>query len=495
MIKLFKSKFAQTVVFIIIFAVFCSTLSIGSADAQVRRNRQSKKRVAVKTRRLKKTVDENLTPVILIHGIGGSDLRRVVPESERVQNRNLLDDGFPHDVLKMKINPFGKATDPRNLQFDEAGAPRADTASKIIQATEFYDVPFSRNITDLSKYLESQGYKKSTGDATDKTATLFEFYYDFRYSVPQSAAVLSEFVNRVKLQTGSPQIDLIGHSMGGVIIKQYLSNGENANNIRTVIFAATPHLGAPKALKALRYGDDLDIGLFDECKLKRAVHNMPSMFNLLPGKRYFQIAGGGYFTDATDSDKDGVTGELDYEQTINNLKNGAETRCKLNQDGKNQDAAPYDKLSSDLIRDNVENFRSAQDNWTKPRNVKVFAIAGYNIPTLKAIKEDRAQMTYTYTTAGDGTVPLLSGETIDADQIYYADFKALKTDHSQMIGTPAIDLQIYKLLTAGAGIYAANISTERPDDGKFTTTPKIERFFKPLPSRIAAKRNLKNRKN
>lgn len=494
MIKLVEYKFAPSVVSVVIFTVFCSLFSIENIDAQARRNGQTKKPVIAQTRRAKKTVDENLTPVVLIHGIGGSDLRRVIPESERAQNRNLLDDGFPHDVLKMKINPFGKATDPRNLQFDETGAPRSDTASKTIQATEFYDVPFSRNITDLSKYLEAQGYKKSTGDAVaDKAATLFEFYYDFRYSVPQTAMILSEFVNRVKLQTGAPQIDLIGHSMGGVIVKQYLSTTENANNIRTVIFAATPHLGAPKALKALRYGDDLDIGLFDECKLKRAVHNMPSMFNLLPGKRYFQIAGA-YFNDASDTDNDGVTGELDYEHTINNLKNGAETKCKLNADGKNQDAAPYDKLSSDLIRDNVENFRDAQDNWTKPKDVKVFAVAGFNVPTLKSIKEDRAQMTYTYTTAGDGTVPLLSGESVDADAIYYADFKQLKTDHSQMIGTPAIDLQIYKLLTTGAGIYAANISTKRPDDEKFTTTPKIERFFKLTPNR-AAKRTLKSRKN
>lgn len=474
MIKLFKNARSNSFVSSFLIAAFCLPLFAASAaSGQTRKPKSGKLIVAA-----------NLTPVVLIHGIGGSDLRRVAPKGERVSARDLLHDGFPNDVL---IGLLGK---PKNLQFDETGAPRADTISSQMRAKEFYDVPQSRNITDLSKYLEAQGYKKAANDsAADKSANLFEFYYDFRYAVPQIAALLGDFVKRVKIQTGAAQVDLIGHSMGGVIIKQYLLNDENAVNVRTVIFASTPHLGAPKALKALRYGDNLDIALFDGCKLKRAVHNMPGMFNLLPGKRYFDATGGGYFTDARDLDKDGATGELDYEQTLHNLKEGVETRCLLKPD--KNDAPPFDRLSPDLIRDNVENFRDAQDNWTKPANVKVFAIAGYNVPTLKAIKEDADAVTYTYTTEGDGTVPLQSAETCDADAIYYADFKQLKTDHSQMIGSPAIDLQIYKLLQSGAGIYAANISTARPDGGKFSSTPKVERFFKPA----TKSRMIKNRKS
>lgn len=445
-----------------------------------------------KPRKAAKAFAADLTPVVLIHGIGGSDLRRVVPNSERAQKRDLLNDGFPHDVLKISIIPLGKAADPRNLQFDESGAPRADTSSKIIQATAFYDVPLSRNITDLSKYLQTKGYTKATGVAVDdKNANLFEFYYDFRYSVPQTATLLADFVNRIKLQTGKPQVDLIGHSMGGMVIKQYVSNTENADGVRTIIFAATPHLGAPKALKALRYGDNLGVKLFDECKLKRAVHNMPSMFNLLPGRRYFEVAGGGYFTDARDLDDDKIVGELDYEQTVFNLKEGKETRCLMKPD--KNDAPPFDRLSSDLVRINVEEFRGAQDDWKKPANTKVFAIAGYNISTLKKIKEDGAQITYTYTTEGDGTVPLESAETCDADEIYYADFRRLKTDHAQMIGSPEINAQIFNLLNSGAGIYIGGLSTARPDSAQFKIEPQVDRFIAIKPSGRPLKRTIKRR--
>lgn len=474
MIELFKNNCLKSTFARALLTVYCLSFFAVFAQGQIKNG--GKKIIAA----------ENLTPVVLIHGIGGSDLRRAAPEKERDGKRNLLNDGFPNDVL---AGFMGK---PQNLQFGADGAPRIDTISKQLTATEFYDVPQSRNITDLSKFLVARGYLKAAGAAaTERAATLFEFYYDFRFSVVDTAALLAEFVERVKMQTGAARVDLVGHSMGGVIIKQYLTKSENSANARTIVFAATPHLGAPKALKALRYGDNLDVAIFDECKLKRAVHNMPSMFNLLPGKRYFEASGGGYFTDARDLDKDGAVGELDYERTIFNLRAGVETRCPMKPD--KNDAPPFDRLSSDLIRDQVENFRDAQDNWKRPANVKVFVIAGYNVPTLKSIKEDAAQITYSYTTEGDGTVPLWSAETCDADAVYFADFKRLKTDHSQMIGSPEIDSQIYNLLQIGAGIYAANILIVRPDSSQFVTTPKIDRALKPKPKRTP-KTVLKTRK-
>lgn len=398
----------------------------------------------------KKQVDLTLTPVVLIHGIGGSDLD--------YQPKGMWRNGFPNDVLK------GTAGDPQNLQFNADGLPRdeAGNISKFVRPVGFYDVPMGKNITDLSKFLERNGYAKNTN--------LFEFAYDFRFSAVYNAAELEKFIGRIQSENRVEKFDIVAHSMGGMVAKQYLMNEANQRNVRNLIFVGTPHLGAPKALKALRYGDDLDVFLIDGCKLKRAAHNFPGMFNLLPGKRYFEASGGGYFEDDADIDSDKVRGVLDFEQMTNNLFNGEEKLCPLRAD---IDAPPLKQLAANLVLEHTIKFHDAQDDWEKPDNIKVFMLVGFGNPTLKMLSESSAQLKLTYTTAGDGTVPLWSAETADADEIYYMDLTKLKTDHSQMIGEARVNAQILNLLQRGKIGNLPGFSKSRPDKKAFQETVKI----------------------
>lgn len=391
------------------------------------------------------------TPVILIHGIGGADL------DYQPKGKGIWSNGFPNDVL------IWKAGDPQNLQFDASGNPRSDTISKDVKAVGFYDVPGGRNITDLSKFLQKNGYVKDS--------ELFEFAYDFRFSAVYNAVKLGELINEIRSKNGSQPVDIVAHSFGGLIAKQYLSNPANASNVGQLIFVGTPHLGAPKALKALRYGDNLDVKIIDGCKLKRVVHNLPGMLNLLPGRRYFTL-GGGYFEDTGDIDGDGVRGVLDFDRTTFNLINGKETRCLLKP---SVDALPFDKLSENLLEENTVKFHDGLDNWVKPANVRVSMIVGYNIPTLKMLAENNDGVKLTYTTAGDGTVPLWSAETADADAIYYTDLKKLKTDHSGMIGAPIVVGKIYDLLRRSDKNNQNVFSTARPADKDFLENSELKR--------------------
>jgi len=278
-------------------------------------------------------------------------------------------------------------------------------------------------------------------------------------------------ISEIRSKNDNQQIDIIAHSFGGLIAKQYLSNDANAANIRQLIFVGTPHLGAPKALKALRYGDNLDVKIIDGCKLKRVVHNLPGMFNLLPGKRYFTASGSGYFEDAGDIDGDGVRGVLDFERTTFNLINGKETRCLMKP---SVDATPLNKLSENLLTEYAIKFHDDLDNWAKPSNVRVSMIVGYNIPTLKMLAENADGVKLTYTTAGDGTVPLISAETASADTIFYTDLKKLKTDHSGMIGAKPVIEKILNLLR-NDDKNNQNFSTVRPADKDFIETSEINR--------------------
>jgi pimeloyl-ACP methyl ester carboxylesterase len=388
------------------------------------------------------TTPADRVPVILIHGIGGADLRQ--------GGKGLISDGgWPNDVLILT------AGDPQKLQFDSKGKPRTDTVSSTVVASGFWDVPFSKDITDLSKHFRKEGYVRDE--------TLFEFAYDFRYSVLRNANGLAALVEDIKARTKKSRVDIVGHSMGGLVAKAYLSDPIAAANVRTLIFVATPHLGAPKALKALRYGDNLEAPIIDQCKLKRAVHNMPGMMNLLPGKRYFDERGG-YFHDDDDLDGDGVRGLLAYDAMLTNLKNGRETRCLLRPEidfSDDDEHAAKDRLIAMLVAEHAIAFHEALDNWRKPAGTTVINLIGTKRATIESIREKGGEVSFSYTDDGDGTVPLWSAAAVEADHIYHVDTKKLNCEHSTMIGIKDMRTQILALLTKGPGVYSDHVILQK----------------------------------
>lgn len=448
----FKKLISRSAGFLLLTCVAHFAFNTNAAAQKTKSKTNSKTKNNSKSAAAKKQpIDLKLAPVILIHGIGGSDL------DYQPNSKGMWRNGFPNDVLK------GIPGDPQNLQFDANGLPRSDKGniSKDIKVVGFYDVPASKNITDLSKFLQRNGYGKNIN--------LFEFAYDFRYSAVYNAQKLEEFINQLKSSNQISQFDIVAHSMGGMIAKQYLMNEANAANVKNLVFVGTPHLGAPKALKALRYGDNMEVFVIDGCKLKRAAHNFPGMFNLLPGKRYFAASGGGYFEDGDDIDGDKERGVLNFEQMRNNLYNGEEKQCLLRAD---IDAAPLKQLSPNLVEEHAIKFHESQDNWKKPDGLRVFLLAGYGVPTLKMLAENAGVVKLTYTTEGDGTVPLWSAETAEADEIYYMDLAKFKTDHAQMIGDETINNQILNLLRRGEIKNVAGISKNRPDKKTFQEMTK-----------------------
>jgi hypothetical protein len=325
-------------------------------------------------------------------------------------------------------------------------------------AVRFSDVPVITDITDLSKFLQ-----KKKDFVIDRD--LFEFPYDFRYSTEYNGAKLAEFIQQIKAKTNSKQVDIIAHSMGGLIAKSYLlEKDKNATTVRKLIFVGSPHLGAPKVLTALRYGDNLGLPFIDGCKLKRAARNMPGMYNMLPGKKYFDKQGG-YFSDDDDLDGNSVRGMLDYEQMIYNLKNGKETKCLLKPE---IDVADYEKgtptelLNTKMIDEHLIAFHDKLDNWKKPANLKVYNLVGYGLSTVLSLKESGGKLSFSSSSEGDATVPLRSAEGVPHDYIYYANLDALGCDHASMIGNKVLLEQMYRSLIGDSSPIAPNIYTSRP---------------------------------
>ena len=129
------------------------------------------------------------------------------------------------------------------------------------------------------------------------------FHYDWRKSNVETAEKLAARICAVAAAAPDSPIILIGHSMGGLVVKLWakrygaehcLSN--QIPRISKIIFIATPHLGSPKIIKALADGYSLlfdDVNSFNKIvwfferkyvldALNDAAISFPSVYELLP---------------------------------------------------------------------------------------------------------------------------------------------------------------------------------------------------------------------
>lgn len=99
--------------------------------------------------------------------------------------------------------------------------------------------PILHTYDDLVSTLEANGYTRGTD--------LFTFAYDWRNSNVATAELLKQKIDEVKELCACEKVDLVAHSMGGLVARQYVQSGAYENDVDQLIFLGTPHRGAPKA--------------------------------------------------------------------------------------------------------------------------------------------------------------------------------------------------------------------------------------------------------
>jgi len=102
--------------------------------------------------------------------------------------------------------------------------------------------PFVRVYDNLLNTLETAGYQRNSN--------LFVFNYDWRQPVAEIAQQLDSFITNNSIET---PLNLIGHSLGGLVARAYWQNGHE-ENIEKIITLGTPHQGVVQAYEALAGG-------------------------------------------------------------------------------------------------------------------------------------------------------------------------------------------------------------------------------------------------
>jgi triacylglycerol lipase len=72
---------------------------------------------------------------------------------------------------------------------------------------------------------------------------MFAYDYSTMNDIESCADGLGRFIEGVKRKTGAPRVDLIGHSMGGVVIAEYFRSAGGEHHVRRCITLASAHGG------------------------------------------------------------------------------------------------------------------------------------------------------------------------------------------------------------------------------------------------------------
>lgn len=118
----------------------------------------------------------------------------------------------------------------------------------------------------------------------------FRFNYDWRQPNQKSAYLLAQYINYVKAKADSRKVNIVAHSMGGLVTRAYIENMANdkidyignttqentaeripyRGDIATIIMGGTPNQGASMAIPRW-YGGDLVTGSLDPSGISQGV--------------------------------------------------------------------------------------------------------------------------------------------------------------------------------------------------------------------------------
>lgn len=223
----------------------------------------------------------NQPPVILIHGIMGS----------RLEDTATGEEVWFGGLSKLLFSDYREAAleiDPVSLE------PMPSMLVPSGLADQLAGKDFYGNIT---RTLELAGrFKRALPGEAQKpgSRSYYVFLYDWRQDNVKSAQQLYRLIEQIRKDYSDPQleVDLIAHSMGGLIARYFLRYGktdvlrdntfevnlDGADRVRRVILLGTPNLGSMSSLHAFIKGRRIGFGRLPP----EVLASMPSVYQTFP---------------------------------------------------------------------------------------------------------------------------------------------------------------------------------------------------------------------
>jgi len=245
------------------------------------------------------TVEYERVPVVIIPGIMGSRLC-TVSSSPRLYLWN--PDSKAQDLLSIILDKtLGPILSNPGLELlgwyasENAYGGLLDELTSAGRHAPFYLLyPYAR--------FSASGFRNVVADPPRTLSSeddLFVFPYDWRQDIKDIASNnLKRMIEKILEVTGAKQVDIVAHSLGGLVARYYINEAGGAQNVRRLVMVGVPHFGSVDAYSALHP----DLGcmclgagasLLDTVCLKGLVSSLAgsflSSYELLPMPGFFDL--------------------------------------------------------------------------------------------------------------------------------------------------------------------------------------------------------------
>lgn len=236
------------------------------------------------------------TPLIFIPGIAGSTLYDVNASGNPVNNLWLSGILFPSRLTKLSLNP------------NNAPFPTVVPVDIVYEGINIASHPIKPVYRPLINYLDNdlkyeiydiEGNPKKrdvecTGEYSGQKPSLFIFSYDWRKSNVEAASKLRDFIDCVNTFYPGEKVNILTHSMGGLVARRYILNNPGSHRVNKLITTVAPWLGTSKAIDTTLTGRFLGpfLGFYAHTNaVKNIVQFGEGPHQLLPSEAYFNRGG------------------------------------------------------------------------------------------------------------------------------------------------------------------------------------------------------------
>ncbi len=98
--------------------------------------------------------------------------------------------------------------------------------------------PIFKTYDSLIDTFKKNGYEEGKD--------LFVLPYQWRADNIDTAGILQEKIRKIKEDNNWPKVDIVAHSMGGLVARQYIESNDYQNDIDQLIMLGTPNEGSPE---------------------------------------------------------------------------------------------------------------------------------------------------------------------------------------------------------------------------------------------------------